>query len=165
MIWAANKKLCHSLFRVSKWIYGWESCCWASNLRLPWLDYFQPLASLFWKGGGGGGVTPAKLKHRMYLVYFFIITPSPPSSFPSDKLSFPSFPKLWLLELEQPAKQEKNFIDAYSPHQMTFSLWIIIIDIIISSALPPRWYTIGNFHLAAFVRLMEQISLWNFLRR
>ena len=84
------------------------------------------------------GVTSAKLKHRMHLVYFFIITPSPPSSFPSDKLSFPSFPKLWLLELEQPAKQEKNFIDAYSPHQMTFSLWIIIIDIIISSALPPR---------------------------
>ena len=112
----------------------------------------------------GWGVTSAKLKHRMHLVYYFI-TPSPPSSFPSDRLSFPSFPKLWLLELEQPAKQEKNFIDAYSPHQMTFSLWIIIIDIIISSALPPRWYIICNFHLAVFVRFMEQISLWNFMRR
>ena len=100
---------------------------------LDWITFNRlPVSS----EGVGGHICQIKTQNASGL--FFIITPSPPSSFPSDRLSFPSFPKLWLLELEQPAKQEKNFIDAYSPHQMTFSLWIIIIDIIISSALPPR---------------------------
>ena len=49
---------------------------------------------------GGGGV--------MHLLYYFIPL-SPPSSFHSDRLSFP-FPNLWLVELKQQTKLPQDFL-------------------------------------------------------